>query len=376
VRSVVAVVCVLVAGCTSVAEQSSAPATVGLPSAPAAESPSAPVVRPAVLRSDARMEPLHGAPLALPTGLRFLVTGSPPVVLDIDRGTTRPVTGLPAGTDRYVHVVRVDGGAVITSGCVGCAPSVYALPAGSFVARRIAAGSAEAATADGRGVWLRTERAGRCTLGAIGFDGARRTAARVVSCAVWPRFDTPAGLVVSRVGGAEFDAVLAHGSLRPLHKADRILQVLGTRVLTSSAADEVLVTDLRTRATRPLPRTGSPGTASQALPSPDGRWVAVSFESPAWPGPRQLMDVWLLDTRTLRWRHLPSMPVPTSLKGTGLSWTDDGRLAILGIFDATPDPDMAETFTALATWHPATPHLSLHRLPLPTTGTDHFHPWP
>lgn len=43
------------------------------------------------------MPPLRGVPLSTATGLRLLVANDPaPFVLDVDRGTARPVTGLPS----------------------------------------------------------------------------------------------------------------------------------------------------------------------------------------------------------------------------------------------------------------------------------------
>jgi hypothetical protein len=82
------------------------------------------------------------------------------------------------------------------------------------------------------------------------------------------------------------------------------------------------------------------------------------------------MDVWLLDLRTRRWRQLPGMPVMAALKLTGMAWTGDGRLLLLGSFDRVGD--------ALAAWRPGQDRLEFRRLRLPTdrAGSDSFVPRP
>jgi hypothetical protein len=101
--------------------------------------------------------------------------------------------------------------------------------------------------------------------------------------------------------------------------------------------------------------------------SPDGRLLAVSFEHPAWPGPRQRLDVWLLDLIELVWRHLPSMPVPAALKATGLSWAPDGRLVLLGDFDGLG--------SALAVWRPGQDRLAVRSVPPASRGDGVFVVW-
>jgi hypothetical protein len=52
--------------------------------------------------------PLGGVPLVGPTGLRLLIADAPaPFVLEVDRGTIRPVTGLPTDGERGVSVLPV-----------------------------------------------------------------------------------------------------------------------------------------------------------------------------------------------------------------------------------------------------------------------------
>jgi hypothetical protein len=102
-----------------------------------------------------------GVPLPGPTGLRLLVaSGAAPVVLDVDSGAVQPVTGLPAGDDRSVHLERVGEDAVVVSrrDCRGpdCDDdaAVFLVRHGGTVATRLAAGTDVEASRDGQGVWL------------------------------------------------------------------------------------------------------------------------------------------------------------------------------------------------------------------------------
>jgi hypothetical protein len=83
---------------------------------------------------------------AVPAGLRLLVADDPaPFVLDVDSGTTRPVTGLPSDGDRSTHVETVGEHAVVVSrrGCRGsdcpANPDVYLVRHGETVATRLGA---------------------------------------------------------------------------------------------------------------------------------------------------------------------------------------------------------------------------------------------
>ena len=131
------------------------------------------------------------------------------------------------------------------------------------------------------------------------------------------------------------------------------------------------LTDRRTGVDQRIPRPSRVGQAGGGLLSPDHRLLAVEFADPAWDGgPTQLMDVWLLDLRTRRWRQLPGMPVLAALKATGMAWTGDGRLLLLGSFDRVGG--------ALAVWRPGQDRLAVRRLRLPAdrAGSDSFVPRP
>jgi hypothetical protein len=83
--------------------------------APTTASPS-PTVPRAAAASTRGAGPLHGVPLQGPTGLRLLVADAPaPFVLDVDRGTTQPITGLPTGGDRGIGLLPVGEDALVLS---------------------------------------------------------------------------------------------------------------------------------------------------------------------------------------------------------------------------------------------------------------------
>ena len=131
------------------------------------------------------------------------------------------------------------------------------------------------------------------------------------------------------------------------------------------------LSDRRTGASQQIPRPSRVGRPGGGLLSPDRRLLAVEFGDPAWDGgPAQLMDVWVLDLRTRRWRQLPGMPLLAALKLTSLAWTGDGRLLLLGRFDGVGD--------ALAVWHPGQDRLAVRRLRLPAdrAGSASFVPRP
>ena len=106
---------------------------------------------------------LQGRPLAGPTGLRLLVASDPPRLLDVDRGTSRRVGGVPAGQDPF-SVTPLGDGAIVTAD-----REVFVLPRGSAPgdpgrpgrqrhgvagrAQRLAAPAGDGAARCGRSAW-------------------------------------------------------------------------------------------------------------------------------------------------------------------------------------------------------------------------------
>ena len=71
------------------------------------------------------------------------------------------------------------------------------------------------------------------------------------------------------------------------------------------------------------------GDIINVVPEPHGPLVAVDFGSPAYPGPAQAEDVWMLDTTTGTFTHLPGYPAQVDIKFSDIAWTTDERLVII-----------------------------------------------
>ena len=107
--------------------------------------------------------------------------------------------------------------------------------------------------------------------------------------------------------------------------------------------------------------------ADSPATDPRARFIALGFADPSWEGAggKQVLDVWLLDTRTREITQVPDMPAFVELKRTSMSWTNDGRLVLLG---RSMDRDF------VAVWRPGQRRLEVKtvRLRPRTSGSDSF----
>ena len=329
--------------------------------------------------------PLAGVPLAGPTRLRLLVASEPrPFVVDLDQDRVQPVTGLPTDGERVVSVLPVGEHAVIVSDrvCTSCrppGPEVYGIWRHSTSAVRLGSAQEVVVARDGRAVWLLNHQAARpCTLGEVWLDGRRRRPARPVSCTTKLLAELPAGLLVA--SGTSEDpwdrptSLVDHDGHRTRlgFPAARLLAATGQLLLTSTQPQAPLtLTDLASHRSWRLawPSRLRGGTHLAAV-HPSGRDIAVGFYGLAAPG-EQGYDLWLLDTATRRWQHLPDLPATDiAAKATDLAWTREGRLVVL-----TVTPTLGQV---VVVWRPGRPRLALRQLRLPTTpspGTDTLAIW-
>ena len=170
-------------------------------------------------------EYLQGQPLAGPTGLWLLVASDPPRLVDVDRGTRRPVDGLPTGEGPY-SVSGVGKDAIVAAD-----RQVFILDRWSPRVRPVGAGDAMASL-DGRGIWL-LERGRRCTLREVGLDSLARRPPRRVPCTIGLLADTPLGLLLwtEPAADGEKSALLDPGTGRVVARYPEILGVVGDLVL-------------------------------------------------------------------------------------------------------------------------------------------------
>jgi hypothetical protein len=317
--------------------------------------------------------PVPGVPLQGPTGLRLLVASGPaPVVLDVDSGAVEPVTGLPAGDDRSVHVERVGEDAVVVTrrDCRGrdCDDdaAVYLVRHGGTIATRLAAATDVEASRDGQGVWLLGRRdATHCILGQAGLDGRPRRPARPAPCELVLIDELPAGLLVygTPPGGSPYSSlVAADGAARRLPGV--VDGVAGGNLVLSTLEPGRLIalTDLGSGVSHRLPWPSRLDDHVMGLVEgrPDGRLATVAFY-PARSGVEQTLDVWLLDLATRRWRRLPDMPLRLAPSKPQLQWTADGRLLLLAGL-------AGELASVVAVWRPGEPRIAARRVRLPGPG--------
>jgi hypothetical protein len=104
-----------------------------------------------------------------------------------------------------------------------------------------------------------------------------------------------------------------------------------------------------------------------AYVEPHGPYVAIGFADPAYPGPQQAEDVFLLDRRSGSMTHVPGFPAQLELKHSSMAWTDDGRLVFL-VHDAEG--------TRIGVYRPGARAVALRWvvLPAPSGGSDQFVP--
>ncbi len=315
-------------------------------------------------------EPLDGVPLTGSTGLRILIANNPPVLLDVDSGELTTIGGLDAG---YVSVHAVGRDAIVW---LARDPRPWKTPrAEIYVVRHDAPGAIrlatawEVAAASEHAVWLKSYKDARhCTLREVSLEGRVLSGPRAVRCS-------------TRLVDAGGGALLVQGSsvLDPrtrrtlLTRAGRVLARTGDAVLTVAGSQGPLtLTDLRSRERRrfryPSDIGGQGGAGAAAVERKKGL-IALEFGDPAYEfSGTQVMDLWLLDTRSRRLHHVPDMPAAVSLKFTSMSWSSDGRLVLLA---KSAGRDL------VAAWRPRQKRIAVRPVHLPprSGGSDSFVVW-
>jgi hypothetical protein len=335
---------------------------------------------------------LAGPVLSGPTHLRIVGGGDwgPPSILDVDRGTIRTVHGLgvpqastlwsprvtltpaPAGVLAVVH----------RQACQRCARSQteFLIDAGGSVRRlatqRLASGSVETAPARGSAAtWVLTwPHAGPCTLRLV---PAARVAVHVpcgslaadTSAGVWIAsahreviVDPVSGRIRARlaVTPPAYPQIMPGDELYPLY-GDLALENSGQTLggPTGTQFGRLRLVHLAGGTGRRLAWPSYFGDIVRVVPEPHGPLVAVDFGSPAYPGPAQAEDIWMLDTTTGTFTHLPAYPAQVDIKFSTVAWTSDDRLVIIAGGGGR---------TVLGLWKPGQATLPLRGLPNRPSG--------
>jgi hypothetical protein len=96
----------------------------------------------------------------------------------------------------------------------------------------------------------------------------------------------------------------------------------------------------------------------QVIPEPTGPLVAVEFVDPTYTTGKQPMrqatDIWLLNTRSGNFTHVPGFPILERLQSSGVAWTADNRLVIVA---------QGGGRTAIGVWRPGQRTLPVRTVP-------------
>ena len=309
---------------------------------------------------------LSGRPLTTTTHLRLVTSGTGAAdMVDVDSDTVRVLTALGAGRGHSLYPLARLGDralAVVTRElCRDCTTTVQTefLVSADGSVRRLArlaltrheeALQAHSSTAD----WLeRWPHRGPCTLRLV---PGERAAVRVPCGALVAA--TAQGVWVVN-GDVHMLIDPLSGRVRErLDTADELTFLPGDLALESTPGPEptdLALLDLATGARRALrwPSILS-WDYSRVLPEPHGPLVAIEFASPWGRGTVLAADVWVLDTRTGRFSHVPRFPILEDLKSSNIAWTDDDRLVVVA---------QGGGRTVLGLWRPGQSTLAVRPLP-------------
>jgi hypothetical protein len=301
---------------------------------------------------------ISGRPGQAPAGLRLLVSGDHPGLLDVRAGRHTDLPGL-AGVlppNGWAWLRPAPGGVLATLGRFGAlalrtvllTPTGLAVPLGDTPAvTPLRDGGFLAASVDGR----RTSMVVRT---ASGTSAARWTAAGAAA----PVGDTVAGTLVrvaATEGQAGADLLLVDprtGTVRRRLGTDRIPLGASATAVAHLAGKcfrncQLAVTDVRTGRSReyPTPDQGPPRTARF---SPDGRRLALFVPGQYVAGNLRLRPgfVAVLDLATGAVVRVPGVETGAEQTATG-GWSADGTMLVLGVWS----PNRGN----LALWWPSRP---------------------
>lgn len=299
--------------------------------------------------------PLSGTPVRGKTNLQLLVASRPPFRLFVDARKVTITHDVKFKQDDTVAVEAVLGHAAVIVQRRGPSVRLYGLPAASRRSVDLGAAVSFAAATDTDAAWIiRRSASSACTIRKVALDGRVLVRSRPFPCATTLESGGASALVVNRsvVIGPETGRVLFDAS-----RGARIVAATSHSILVVDPANVLRLHDVGTGYVRELQWPSTlPGIGEGTL-SPDGRFAVIAFGNPALNGgPQQALDLWMLDTKTGAFTHLPDMPAIVSLKRTSMAWTDDRRLVLLA---NSRERDM------IAIWAPGKRRLAVKRISMP-----------
>jgi hypothetical protein len=320
---------------------------------------------------------LTGPALNGPTHLRLVVSENigPASIVDVDSGRVQAVPGLGVPSRQglwspALYPLRsVPGGAlavVTRQDCRRCTVTETEFLIGNDGSVRrtsrltLARNQHTSTPALGSvsGNWVLTwPRSGRCLLSLR--PGARPAVAAPCGSI---SADTPAGLVISRGDqvllidpwtGRVRDRLAVHGQFDVLSPTVALIGTAPGMAGTDISPTDLTLLNLATGARTHLGWPSSLHFGYQVFPQPHGPLVAVEFGDPSHPV-GQASDVWLLDSRTGAFTHVPGFPILENLKFSGIVWAGAHRLVMVA---------QGGGRTALAVWRPGDAHLQVRTAP-------------
>jgi len=224
------------------------------------------------------------------------MTGVPPYIFDVDADSLRPVPAAVSGHQTVLEVQPSGTGALATVEDLPYRPSMEALRIrldGSV--QHLARGRGVVPARNSSAVWVVTRGSDR-TCRARLVPSARPSVG--VPCGAFLREDTAAGLLMTTA-----DAVIlvdkTTGRVRARNATG--VGVVARNVILERYRNDDLnarqlrLVDLATGERTPLGWPSILDWHDAVLSQPHGTLVAVTFADPAYPGPAQALDVWILD---------------------------------------------------------------------------------
>jgi hypothetical protein len=308
--------------------------------------------------------PLAGTPLREASHLHLLVASNPPFVLDVDTGRVTPIRAPVVMKRGVLSVTAVAGEAgVIVAGYPG---QIYVVRTRGARPIFVGGGRDAVPSGDGRSVWIKSVGGSACRLRRVALDGHQIGPAQPFDCKATIQFGGSLGLISNRT--RVIDPLTGTTLLRTRYG---VLAVARKRLVLAGPTKAFTLLDTTTGTQQRLARPSIRYGLDEPRADYRGRLVALAFGDPAWTGSRQVLDVWLLDTRTGGLTHLPGTPAFVDLKFTSMEWTKDGRLVVLGETDG-------KGFGFVAVWKRGAAKLQVKRVLLPhrRSGSDSFAPLP